>query len=186
MLTLGAMPAAANTISPNFLGATDNLDGTYTWTYEAYLSTGTLVDSQEFFTIYDIYGYQPGSLDYASATGNSWSPSESLVGLTPAGTTPADSASLMNVTFKYAGSTSLTAGFSDPPKLLGTFWFTSTVSAINPNGVWVSQDLPLAGGGFQTAKQPTAVPMPDGGWTVAMLGSALLAIGLLRRRIGVR
>lgn len=27
---------------------------------------------------------------------------------------------------------------------------------------------------------------PDGGWTVAMLGSVLLAIGLMRRRLGVR
>lgn len=31
-----------------------------------------------------------------------------------------------------------------------------------------------------------ALTAPDGGWTVAMLGSALLAIGLLRRRFGVR
>lgn len=28
--------------------------------------------------------------------------------------------------------------------------------------------------------------VPDGGWTVAMLGSALLAVGLLRRRFGIR
>lgn len=186
MVVAGVVPAAANTIAPDGVSVTDLGGGLYQWSYDAYLSTGRLVDADEFFTLYDIRGYQPGSLSYTSATGSAWSGSESLTGLTPADVMPADNPSLMNLTFKFNGPSPLTADFSDPPAFLGTFSFISTISGINPNGVWVSRDLTPTGSGFQTGTRPAAVPLPDGGWTVAMLGSALLTIGLLRRRFGVR
>jgi hypothetical protein len=90
----------------------------------------------------------------------------------------------MNLTFRYTDTTALTHSGAVAPVLLGQFTFLSTVGAFNLNGVYTSQDLPVnpANSTPQTSNGFLTVPAPDGGWTLAMLGSALVGFGLLRRR----
>jgi hypothetical protein len=70
----------------------------------------------------------------------------------------------------------------------GTFGpATATASVAPSSSYYLIQRVGIhhdAAGGLSQVHASLAVP--DGGWTVAMLGSALLAIGLLRRRLGVR
>jgi hypothetical protein len=65
----------------------------------------------------------------------------------------------------------------------GVALITGGSSSFDPTpGAW---ELNTQGPGATISFQ-SITSVPDGGWTVAMLGSALLAIGLLRRRLGVR
>jgi hypothetical protein len=188
LLMAGVTPAAANSIHPGAVTVTD-LGDTYEWAYGASLITGQLNNSgQAFFTIYDIMGYVPGT---AAATSSDWQAVESLTGQDPTGLSPTDSPTLYNVTFVYQGSP-IVAGLGPGPQFLpvvvslGTFKFES-IYGTKQAGIWGSQDLAYNNpNSVQVATFETARPLPDGGWTVAMLGSALLAIGLLRRRLGVR
>jgi hypothetical protein len=65
----------------------------------------------------------------------------------------------------------------------GVALITGGSSSFDPTpGAW---ELNTLGTGTTISFQ-SITSVPDGGWTVAMLGSGLLAIGLLRRRLGMR
>jgi hypothetical protein len=181
-----AASAGANTITPTFVGVTDLGNGTYRWDYNASLENGRLdadlVATDEFFTFYDIRGYVAGSASVASALpAGRWTASESLLGKTPVGQNPADGATGMNVSFTYTSNTTLakSASFS-----LGTFSFVSTFSQWDPDGLWASQDLQRTGTpNVQWAVARIELPTPDGGSTLTLLGSALVAISMAARKL---
>jgi hypothetical protein len=190
ILAVSAASAAANTINPQFAGTTPVVGG-FRWDYDMFLSNGRLdadaggaTTPEQFFTFYDIRGYVPGS--YSAANG-SWSGSESLIGKTPTPLIPItpDSATGMNVSFTYISSTAITA---TPTQniALGTFSFISTFDQPR-NGVYTNQDLPRTGAvtptTFQFSQQAIELPTPDGGSTAVLLGSILVAFGMLRRRL---
>lgn len=199
ILAAGVAPAAANTINPFFVSTTPLGGGIFKWTYELFLSNGRLdadaggtvaTTPEQYFTFYDIRGYVPLSKSASGATfPTRWLGSEALIGKTPAGETPTDGATGLNVSFKYISNSPLSAT-SLSPLSLGFFSFNSTFGLSPKLGDYTSQDLTRTGpinlspASFNTSKQSIEVPTPDGGSTAALLGSVLFAFGMLRRRFG--
>jgi hypothetical protein len=181
-----AVSAGANTITPTFIGVTDIGGGLFRWDYQASLTNGRvdadLVATDEFFTFYDIRGYVAGSASAASALPvGRWTASESLIGKTPVGQSPVDGATGMNVSFTYTSNTTLSSAGAYP---LGTFSFVSTFSQWDPDGIWASQDLQRTGTpNRQWAVARIELPTPDGGSTLTLLGSALVAISMAARKL---
>lgn len=182
MLTVGAAPARATTI-PFFLNFTPGVS----IEYSALLFNGELRPGDG-FTLYDIYGFTTVDLLGLPA---GWSASASLTGspfASPPLSTP-DDATLANVSFTYGGPV---IPFSAFPTSFTSFLIFTTASFLAFDD-WVSTDhFPNGGGPATPTSGQTLVPaavaasVPDGGWTVALLGSALLGFGLMRRRFGLR
>jgi hypothetical protein len=176
--------ASANTITPTYvLGSF--IPGTSIG-YQAIVTTAEL-HSGDGFTILDLGGYS-GTI----VAPTDWTYSVQLLG-SPWGTPGAESGSPQdgtNINFTYTGPDIQIDSF-----FIYTGFVVGTTSLNTSNtGQWISRDhalgpTPAIDGGFNPTHSDvivTPAAVPDGGWTVAMLGSALFAIGLLRRRFGVR
>jgi hypothetical protein len=117
-----AAGAARADIIPTLTSVTP--DGSnFLWTYNATLSAAENLETNNYFTIYDAVGLVAGSEATSSVN---WVGADQLIGVTAPLTTPVDSASILNVTYKYVGSTTI----DGPQSTLGTFTFVSTDSLV--------------------------------------------------------
>jgi hypothetical protein len=178
LATLLCAGFANATITPILDAGNPTADGgNFLWTYSIDLSTDEqLAPSNSFFTIYDFVGYVAGSVTAPNAN---WTATVQLVGTTPSGVLPTDSASLENLVFTYVGPVS--AG----PQAIDGFSAISTDSTTNPNGTFSYQaqktsNLTAPDQGLGPIDVPaTATPEPA---SVGLLGGALLGLAVLSRR----
>jgi len=177
---------------------TNNGNGTFTYTYNAFLTGGFELDmnggggnTANLFTLYDIAGYVPGSAT-SSATGFSQAGvSEQLLGVTPPATAPPDSATVANVTFRYTSPTETDNAIGSPDLLLGTVSIVSTVGNVgganlfyaaaaqkntpgSPADESLANDVSLVAG-------PVAIPGPPA-FVMFSSGLSLLGAAFMRRR----
>jgi hypothetical protein len=178
------MPASANTIIPGFVAFAPGSS----LEYSAQLINGEL-HANDGFTIFDVYGYTGASAPagweaVTQSTGSLFgSPTLNSV----------DDPSLTNVNFRYLGTNGVYQQYIFGSPVIFTQFFVYTSAGNTTTDDWVSVDhlvgsTAIVGDGTPSAPSggSLVVSAPDGGWTVAMLGSGLLAIGLLRRRLGMR
>jgi hypothetical protein len=169
-LSLIALPASANTITPSYVSSVGGV-----WTYQITL-TQSQVQTGDFFTILDF-----GDAGFSAAPAG-WSFSQSLVGPAVPNVTPADNASVNNVTFTWTGAT-----FNADGVILLPFVITTTLPDATVFGFWSSQDhLINVGGPAQGATGNILIPnVPDGGSTMALLGLTLVAVAGVRRKFNL-
>jgi hypothetical protein len=121
--------------------------GATTFTYDVFLNPGFELDKAGFksntatgdlFTLYDIGGFIPGSETSTGLVSTSFAPpTEQLLGITPATQTPPDSATVLNITFKYIHPTELNnpGGPGHFNLFLGTLSFDSTLSFVGTDNL---------------------------------------------------
>jgi hypothetical protein len=150
----------------------------FRWTYAVVVTTDVKVNPGDFFTIYDFGGLVPGPSTVATPVG--WSYTTSMVGPTPAGTSPADDPTLPNLTFTYSGTAPINGQMG-----LGNFMVDSTfgnattsdftsithrqVDGVSEANI-TSTNVPVPGAVHQT-------PEPA---TLAMFSIGLPMLGVLR------
>ena len=103
LITIGATILVARadiipTLNPTFPTAAV---GGFTWNYSTNVTVDQMVNTGDFFTIYDFGTFNAGS----NLQPAGWTFSSSLVGTTPGLTNPTDSPSLLNLTWTYTGTT---------------------------------------------------------------------------------
>lgn len=86
--------------------------GGFTWNYQVNVTLDQMVNPGDFFTIYDFGAFTTGS----NLQPADWTFSSSLLGTTPAQVLPTDNPSLLNLTWTYNGTASITGA-----ALLGSF-----------------------------------------------------------------
>lgn len=91
-------------IIPTF-SSTAPVGSNFTWNYSSNLTVDQQINPGNFFTIYDFGAFVPGSNTQPA----NWTFSSSLLGITPSLVTPADNASILNLTWTYNGTTPITA-----------------------------------------------------------------------------
>lgn len=174
--------AQANTITPTTMSFTSGIS----IIYGADLTSGE-IHSGDGFTIFDIAGFT----GFGAVPAN-WVASSGLTGSTFGVPIGADNAALTNVTFTYTGSPQEQSIGLLP---LGSFVvFTTATTTVTDD--WVSRDHLLGTqgvidgalgpgdrGSILVPAQAPTTNVPDGGSSILLLGSALLGLGLLRRRL---
>jgi len=169
----GIIPASV-TVTPD--------GGNFRWTYAAVLPTNLLLQSGNYFTIYDVGGLVPGTISAPSG----WAATTGIGVAVPPGLNPHDPGTAPDITFKYTGPT-VTGQVG-----LGNFMFDSTIgkgstltwTASNVNASSLVPDYnitqttgpaaPVSHGG----NPPPGVPEPT---TLALAGLGLPIIGAFRR-----
>ena len=185
--------SASASIIPTLVSTTANGMGGYTWTYRATLASDQALATGSYFTLYDIAGFSG-----VGATGNGFTASTQLLGVTPDNVLPNDSPSLINVTFTYAGpNVNFDGPFSE--RELGPFEIFST-SNTSSRSDFTSRALRNQGpsrGTFISTIGQNAVTVPgDGGgnggvpepatWGMLIAGFGMVGVGTRRRnRIAV-
>ena len=111
-----AAPAKAGLLPVQVTVTPDN--GDFRYTYAVVLTSDSLLEPGDFFTIYDFAGYVDGT---ASGEPN-FTFSTSSSGQTPVGTVPTDNPDLVNLTWTYDGPAVLTGQIG-----LGNFSAISTL-----------------------------------------------------------
>jgi hypothetical protein len=130
-----------------------------------------------YLTIMDFAGYVDGSCTGPAG----WACTVQNVGYTPDSVLPTDNAGIVNITWAHTtGSTIL--GAPDGVDL-GTFTAQSTIGIPKVGVNYVSRGIGTASGliannvGFTSAPDPVPEPV-----TMALIGSGLVVLGVLRRR----
>jgi hypothetical protein len=96
-------------ISPSLSPASPAaVGGGFTWNYATNVTLDQKVQTGDFFTIYDFGSFTPGS----NLQPAGWAFSSSLVGTNPSLVTPADNASLLNLTWTYTGASEINGAAS--------------------------------------------------------------------------
>jgi hypothetical protein len=131
----------------------------------------------DFTTLYDIVGFMSATAPVGFTMTNQ------LLGITPSAQSPTDSASLMNVTFTYTGTT-ITADH-----VFTGFTVVSTAGSTQA-GFTSGQDMDVRGGNLGDTTGTTVplaavagVPEPA---TMGLLGVSLVLLGAMRLRPKVR
>jgi hypothetical protein len=167
-------------------GAPQKVAGGFAYTYDAVLDPGQKIDPKKnagFGTVYD-FGNVVGSIAATGLLASDFTFTLDLTDKAAALTAPTDDPTLLNIRFTFTGSGSLSA------QDLGTFTVISpdgpTTRSVNFDGQ-ATKDVPgdpnnnsvASNIGFVSAPDPEAVPEPS---TIAALGAAMLALGVVRRR----
>lgn len=167
-------------VSPVTVAADPN-GGTNEWDWTVALSGSSDIAAGDFFTIYDIGGF---NLDSTVITpGPDWAVSIQLIGLTPLSVlVPFDSPDVYNVTWTYNNPTPI-SGAAD----LGTFGVVST-SGASRNANYASQTSAAATSdhsqqnlGNTTVPGDPVTPAPEPA-SMMLIGGGLSGLGLLARR----
>src|SRR5437016_273259 len=90
-------------IIPVFNASTPVGGGNTEFSYNVSVASGSRVNTNDYFTIYDFNGYVAGS-EFAPA---GWSITVQNVGITPAGQLIIDNPAVVNLTFTYTGAASI-------------------------------------------------------------------------------
>jgi hypothetical protein len=99
-LAIGAITLAARADIIPTLSSTSPVGSNFSWNYAANVTVDQMVQTGNFFTIYDFGNFVSGS--NAQPTG--WTFSSSLLGATPSLVLPTDSPTLFNLTWTYNGA----------------------------------------------------------------------------------
>jgi len=153
------------------------------FSYNVSVASGSKVNTNDYFTIYDFNGYVAGS-EFAPAD---WAISVQNVGVTPAGQLLTDNPAVVNLTFTYTGAASI-IGPVNPLGGIGAFGADSSSVAINALGQYASQTHKHNPGkpdnntlqsnqGFLVT--PAAVPETS---SLMLLVPGLVPLGILLRR----
>jgi hypothetical protein len=175
-LTLFTAPQARAGLLPVQVSVTPE-GGNYRWTYAIVLPTDSMLQSGDFFTIYDFGGYVDGSV-FAP---DGWGVNINAIGSTPDRVNPVDDSSLLNLTFTYSGPT-LNTGQTG----LGNFWAASTFSD-STDSFFTAQTHRTSDGRPDSNITETVVPVPVGAApgvpepaTLALAGLGLPLVGAAR------
>jgi hypothetical protein len=180
VLAASAGPAHAGII-PAAVTMTPDAEN-FRWTYSVVLPTDMKLQSGNYFTIYDVSGLVPGTIQAPP----NWTASVSDTITPPAGLHPHDNAAIPDVTFTYNGPTVATGQLG-----LGNFWFDST-SGTSTTVDFTAQNPQVSTGNTDRNIVSTLGPAPVGSvsgvpepTTMALAGLGLPLIGasrLLRRK----
>jgi hypothetical protein len=128
-----------------------------------------------FLTIYDFFGYVPGSCSGSSG----WTCTTQNVGFTPSDTLPTDNPNILNITWTYTGGGSNIVG---PASLTG--FSAQSTSNLNTTVSYTSRGVKTGDGSIGdnvgTTKAPSAVPEPV---TLILFGTGLLGLFGIRRKL---
>lgn len=105
---LGLIVASAFTLRADIIPTLDPNPpapavGGFTWNYSVNVTVDQMINTGDYFTIYDFGNFLAGS----NLQPADWTFSSSLVGTTPALVNPTDNASLLNLTWTYIGQESI-------------------------------------------------------------------------------
>ncbi len=182
MTVMGATLMLAGTARASFILDFQSVTGggPFSFNYNADFGANSGLEelvTGDFTTLYDIVGFMSATAPVG------FSMTTQLLGITPSAQSPTDSASLMNVTFTYTGST-LTAD-----QIFTGFTVVSTAGS-NQAGFTSGQDMDVSGGDLgDTARTTvplaaaTGIPEPT---TMGLFGVSLLLLGALRLRPKMR
>jgi hypothetical protein len=98
-LALGVTALAARADVIPTLSSIAPAGADFTWNYSANVTVDQMIQPGDFFTIYDFGNFLAGS----NIQPVDWAFSSSLVGTNPSFVTPADNASILNLTWTYTG-----------------------------------------------------------------------------------
>ena len=181
-LVLTVLAANADSITLGNAGQAPTIGGGSDWTYQ-YTFANSFLRNGSYFTINDFGPASSlGPLFDPVVPSGSWVMSQALSG--PNSRAAVDDPSLLNVTFTWAGS--------DVAAPDGTFTFILHSPLDDVSGQarsWTSYDIVASQGSLPVSRilghvmAPSAVP--DGGITAVLLGGALSALMLLRRKVAL-
>jgi hypothetical protein len=178
MTVMGAALMLAGTARASFVLDFQSVTGggPFSFTYNADFGSNSGTEelvAGDFTTLYDIVGF----VSATAPTG--FTMSSQLIGITPASQSPTDSASLINVTFVYTGSTVAT------DHTFTNFIIVSTAGSTQ-RGVTSGEDMDLKGGSLGDTTGTTVplavqagVPEPA---TMGFVGLSLFLLGAMRLR----
>lgn len=177
LATLLCVGLANATITPVLDSGNPTADsGNFLWTYNIDLSADEqLAPDNSFFTIYDFVGYVGGTISAPAG----WDATIQLVGPTPGGVLPSDSASVDNLVFTYVGAV------SPGQQTIDGFSAISTDGTIDANGNFSYQaqktsNLSAPDQGLGPLDVPmSSTPEPV---SVGLLGGGLLGVAIVTRR----
>jgi hypothetical protein len=181
-LTAAGSGAARGDIVVDFAQVLTAPDPNFIYTFHAALTNvvnppGEEIVNGDFFTVYDI----PGLIAGTNNQPPNWAASFALVGRTPAGVSPADSTSILNVTWTYVGTVPLLA-----PQDLGLFSVEATSDTPAKSLVWAGQDTIIGDGKHPSTGTVTVTAVPEPGASLLVAFSvALGAVWCRRRRAAV-
>jgi len=175
---LASFSASANSITLQLLSGVNNAGGS-AWAYQMIFANSDL-ENGDFITLHD---FGPVTAQILPA---GWSLSQSLLGSTPSQLSPVDSAGVLNATLTWGGGSAPQGTAVGPIFLLQSPYDLSNTDTID----YSTLDHVLAGLNagdpskvLSTVLGTRAPTVPDAGLTVGLLGSALLAVEGLRRRL---
>jgi len=164
---------------------TANPNGTFTWTYEVFVTGAQTVNPTNSFTFYDFNGFT----GTATSTNSAFVATSALVSPSPVTTpfgavTPNDSAGVPNITFTYAPNNPNAApivGQGLNGTSLGTFSLTSTLGGPGIRTAFVGRGTDSESGLINANITNYLAPVPEPGeYAVAGIFAAGL-VGLMVR-----
>lgn len=178
--------AAKADILPSTAGptVTANGNGTFTWTYEVFVTGAQTVNPGNSFTFYDFQGFT----GQATATNGQFTPTTTLVSpapvITPFGAvTPNDSAGIPNITFTFSGATPI-VGQGINGTSLGTFSLVSTLGGPGVRNPFLGRGTDTDSGLLNANITNYIAPVPEPGeYAVAgIFGAGLIGLMVRARR----